>query len=268
MKDLHIGLLASIALHLCLLTSLLLFARSMDNGLSTVIPIDLRFLNDKSQTASESRGARVIERGTGGRFRGFIEPSREGPRSEQKGPLKEEGPDPIEGKIAESPVKEGTPSPGRAAGPEGETVAMQVQTPSASPPPRNGVFQPHAGSGGGRTETKGLLGAPSRVEGLDGGGALQGGKDFSAIRDAIMRNIRYPEWARKKGFEGRVLLSFLVMEDGSTAQIRVVKGSGFGLLDEDAKRAVAKTRIASGVPASTLVLLPIVYSLRQSTAAP
>ena len=267
MKDIHLGLLASITLHLCLLASLLLFAHRMDNSLSKVIPIDLRFLNDGSETAQEPLGARAIERGAG-RLQGFLEPSRGDSRGRQKGPLKEAGLHPIEGKIAESPVKEGAPAPGRTAGPEGETVAVQVQTPSTSAPPRNGVFQPNPGSRGGRNETKGLLDAGSKADGHYGGGALQGGKDFSVIRDAIMRNIRYPEWARKKGFEGRVLLSFVVMEDGSTAQIKVLKGSGFGLLDEDAKRAVAKTRIASGVPGNTLVLLPVVYSLRQGTAAP
>jgi protein TonB len=267
MKDIHIGLLASIALHLCLLASLLLFAHSMDNGLSKVIPVDLRFLNDESETAQEPRGARAIERGTA-RLQGFIEPSGGGPRGRQKGPQKEEGLHPIEGQIPESLVNEGAPSAGRAAGPEGETVAVQVKTPSAGVPPHNGVFQPHPGSGGGRNETKHLLGAASKADGLNGGGTLQGGKDFSAIRDAIMRNIRYPERARKMGFEGRVLLSFVVMEDGSTARIRVVQGSGFGLLDEDAKRAVAKTRIVRGVPGSTPVLLPVVYSLGQGTAAP
>lgn len=268
MKDIHLGLLASITLHLCLIASLLLFTHRTDNDFSKVIPVDLRFLNDESETAREPPGAGPITRGAG-HLQGFVEPNRGGPRGRQKGPLKEKGLHPIEGQLPEPPVKEGSPSPGRAAGPEGDAVAMQVQMPSGGVSPRNGVFQPHAGSGGGRNESKGVLGgAATRPEGLYGGGTLQGGKDFSAIRDAIIRNVRYPERARRMGFEGRVLVSFVVMEDGSTAQIRVVQGSGFGLLDEDAKRAVAKTRIARGVPGSTPVLLPVVYSLRQNTAAP
>ncbi|HAR96274.1 MAG TPA: hypothetical protein DCR97_09985 [Deltaproteobacteria bacterium] len=264
MKDIHISLLASIALHLCLLASLLLLGHGMDPDLSKIVSVDLRFLNDGSGTAKEPRGTKAITR-VAGQGPGFIEPSSASPRGKQKG----QDLHPKEGQLSERPAQEGIPHTARAAGGgEGEGGVVQVQTASAGTPPRNGVFQPHAGSGGGREETEGLLGAASKPEGLYRGGMLKGGKDFSAIRDAIVKNIRYPERARKMGFEGKVLLSFVVMEDGSTARIRVVQGSGFGLLDEDAKRAVARTRIVKGVPGGTLVLLPVVYSLRQSTAGP
>lgn len=269
MKDIHIGLLASIALHLCLLALLFLFASRMDNTFSKVISVDLRFLSDDPGTARQSSGSGAIERGKG-RLQRFVKPSQgEGDLENQRGqPARQEGAYPLRERGPEVLSKDSRKSSGMAAGSQDEAVAGQARTASVNAKPTGEGFQSHAGSGGGQNEMGARQGAVDRPEGLSVGGMLQGGKDFSAIRDAIIKNIRYPERARRMGLEGTVLLSFVLMEDGSTAQIRVAQGSGFGFLDEDAKRAVAKTRIARRVPYRSQVLLPVVYSLRQAPATP
>lgn len=50
-------------------------------------------------------------------------------------------------------------------------------------------------------------------------------------------NIRYPVEASRRGVSGRVYLSFVVCEDGSMCDYKVISGAGFGL-DDEALRVV------------------------------
>lgn len=77
-----------------------------------------------------------------------------------------------------------------------------------------------------------------------------------------MKNIKYPERARRMGAEGTVLLSFIVLESGVTREVKVIDGSGFRLLDESAKEGVEKTVIQKKVPYRVMVTLPITYRLQ------
>ena len=77
-----------------------------------------------------------------------------------------------------------------------------------------------------------------------------------------MKNVKYPERARRLGFEGKVLLSFIVLENGTTKEIKVIKSSGHRLLDESAKEAVAVTRITRKTPHRVVVSLPIMFRLQ------
>ncbi|SKC10951.1 energy transducer TonB [Dyadobacter psychrophilus] len=52
-------------------------------------------------------------------------------------------------------------------------------------------------------------------------------------------NIVYPSEASRRGVSGRVFLSFVVCEDGSMCDYKVLKGVGFGI-DEEALRVVKK----------------------------
>jgi len=56
-----------------------------------------------------------------------------------------------------------------------------------------------------------------------------------ALFKFIKNNIKYPEDARKKGLEGRVLISFIIEKDGSITNAKVVQGIGYGC-DEEALR--------------------------------
>ncbi len=87
-------------------------------------------------------------------------------------------------------------------------------------------------------------------------------RHFYFIRDRIMQNIVYPERARRMGWEGKVTISFVVEENGSIDNIRIVNSSGFTVLDENAKEAVARTNFKRKVPVRLVVLLPVEYRLR------
>jgi len=87
------------------------------------------------------------------------------------------------------------------------------------------------------------------------------GKIFFYIRENIMKNIKYPEKARRMGWEGKVLLSFVIFENGSIHNIKVVNSSGFPLLDSSAREAIAKTTFLRKVPYRLVIVLPIEYKL-------
>ena len=77
-----------------------------------------------------------------------------------------------------------------------------------------------------------------------------------------MKNVTYPERARRMGWEGRVLLSFMVHEDGSVHDERVLQSSGVSMLDEAAKEALRKSVVKATVGKRVHVVLPIEYRLK------
>ncbi len=118
------------------------------------------------------------------------------------------------------------------------------------------------GSGRGRGVGEGKGDAP---DGQGAGvGPATGGSDYRYIRDAIMQNVHYPDEAIRLGIEGKVLVSFIVLENGRTSEVKIVGSSGSLLLDRSAKEAVATTRIGRKVPYRVVVHLPITYKLKGS----
>ena len=52
----------------------------------------------------------------------------------------------------------------------------------------------------------------------------------------------YPERARRRGWEGRVILEVEVTSDGAVAEVRIAESSGYGALDSAALEAVRRWR--------------------------
>ncbi len=81
----------------------------------------------------------------------------------------------------------------------------------------------------------------------------------------IQRKIKYPEIARKAGVEGRVILQFIVNENGSVTEPAVVRGIGAGC-DEEALRVVREARFKPGKQRGKAVKvkmsLPITFKLK------
>ncbi len=77
----------------------------------------------------------------------------------------------------------------------------------------------------------------------------------------------YPDFARKAGVQGTVILEVEVYSDGVIGDIRVKKSvqSGPGGLDEAAIAAVRKVKFqpgrSSGRPVDTLLIIPVEFSL-------
>ena len=80
-----------------------------------------------------------------------------------------------------------------------------------------------------------------------GGGDGEGGdtiiteylkEHFAYIRDIIFQHIHYPEAAKQKGLEGKVLVAFVIMEDGNVKDIKIMTSSGSELLDKSAVETI------------------------------
>ncbi len=64
------------------------------------------------------------------------------------------------------------------------------------------------------------------------------------------------------GWEGRVIVSFTVYEDGSIRDARIVQSSGTLVLDDAAKEALRKSTIRTQFAKRVQVVLPIEYKLK------
>jgi TonB family protein len=80
----------------------------------------------------------------------------------------------------------------------------------------------------------------------------------------ILKDLRYPEEARKAGVEGRVVIKFVVDNNGRVRSPEVVEGIGHGC-DEEALRVISastyKPATKNGVPVNVMYSAPILFRL-------
>ncbi len=89
------------------------------------------------------------------------------------------------------------------------------------------------------------------------------GFDLSAY---IKEHLEYPEFARKNGIEGNVMVKFVLNEDGSISDCVILRGLGGGC-DEEALRLVRgmphwKPGQQNGKPVKVYFTLPIQFKLK------
>jgi len=81
----------------------------------------------------------------------------------------------------------------------------------------------------------------------------------------LQKKINYPEMARKAGIEGRVIIQFVVTENGNVEDPRVIRGIGGGA-DEEALRIVKQAKFEPGrqrgKPVRVQYSLPITFQLQ------
>ncbi len=80
----------------------------------------------------------------------------------------------------------------------------------------------------------------------------------------LQKKVVYPEEAKKKGIEGRVVLQFIVDENGNVIDPKITRGIGGGC-DEAALEALSevefKPGIKNGIPVNTQYSLPVIFRL-------
>ena len=84
---------------------------------------------------------------------------------------------------------------------------------------------------------------------------------FEYIKNTIQKQIIYPIVARKKGWQGRVVISFVVDKDGSIMDINIRESSGFSLLDRSAVKTIKKVAPFPPPPVRAELIVPVNYSL-------
>lgn len=82
---------------------------------------------------------------------------------------------------------------------------------------------------------------------------------------ALQKHIQYPEIARIAGIEGRVIVKFVIDEQGRVINPQVIRGIGGGC-DEEALRAVRKIEFVPGrqrgIPVKVSYTLPVVFKIK------
>ena len=92
---------------------------------------------------------------------------------------------------------------------------------------------------------------------------LNGG--IENLYNFLSKNLRYPSISKKKGIQGRVMVSFIINKDGSTSDFQVIK-SVDPYLDKEALRVMSmmpkwKPGKQNGVPVRVKMTVPVNFKL-------
>ena len=84
---------------------------------------------------------------------------------------------------------------------------------------------------------------------------------FAYIRDLITKHITYPPMARRMGWSGKVVVAFIIAEDGSVHNVRVVESSGFPILDKSASETVRSAAPYPKPPVRAEIVAPVNFRM-------
>ena len=92
---------------------------------------------------------------------------------------------------------------------------------------------------------------------------LNGG--IENLYNFLSKNLRYPSISKKKGIQGKVMVSFIINKDGSTSDFQVIK-SVDPYLDKEALRVMSmmpkwKPGKQNGVPVRVKMTVPVNFKL-------
>lgn len=237
MKDDVTGSLTSVILHGGIIVLFAWFSLHPAQKKPTVI--DLSLLDEQPQQSVIQPKAQPQPK---------TEPRTVEPRPLAKAPLPEQAPPrPAEPQVQKVAVSESLVP---VAAPKVETPpSLPPSAPAAPAPPVRATVAAAAS----RPEEPGTPAEKARKKYLK--------EHFSYIRDNILNKLNYPHMARKMGWSGTVKVSFCVCENGSVTDVKVVSGSGYGILDNSAVDTIKKTAPFPKPPVMAEVVMPITYRL-------
>jgi protein TonB len=90
------------------------------------------------------------------------------------------------------------------------------------------------------------------------------GGDMGVVK-FLSQNVQYPQYERDRDIQGKVLVRFIVMEDGSVSDVTVMRGVSPGL-DAEAVRVIKmlpkfKPGMQQGKPVKVYYNIPISFKL-------
>jgi protein TonB len=142
------------------------------------------------------------------------------------------------------PVATAIVTPARPDAPPAAPAGHRPGTPPSSAPSdagSTGGDPPTLPAGIAIDTTSGDTGGnPGNPDAGEGGRGSDAGAQvhLDGIRSRIGRALLYPPLARRRGWQGRVIVGFTLGRDGGVRDIRVVRSSGFDVLDQSALSAV------------------------------
>jgi|LQYC01.1.fsa_nt_gi TonB family C-terminal domain len=84
---------------------------------------------------------------------------------------------------------------------------------------------------------------------------------FAYIKNIIQENISYPVRAQRMGWQGKVIIDFIILENGSASHISIAQSSGFEILDDNVIKTVEAVAPFPKPPVKAELRVPIVYRL-------
>jgi protein TonB len=163
----------------------------------------------------------------------------------------EEVVEPVQPVAEPEPVAEAAESAPTAVEPEPETLA----TASMETSPSADIVS------SGPTAADGLPTAAGAATGQPSGREQYVKAHFLYIQEGIQKGITYPQIARKMGWEGKVVISFVICENGQVENIRVIRSSGYKVLDSNAVNTVRRVAPFPRPPVRAELIVPISYRL-------
>jgi TonB family protein len=157
---------------------------------------------------------------------------------------------------------------------EGTKASKEAKRPNDAPKALKRTAAHNKTAGEGKTHAAPSTAKPAEASGLEGGveGALSppGGSSGKVV-DVAYPDYRlnpkpsYPQVAKRRGYEGTVLLKVLVSRAGKAEVVEVERSSGYGVLDEAALRAVRQWLFVpakvGGEPTDSWVMVPVTFKL-------
>lgn len=145
--------------------------------------------------------------------------------------------------------------------PEPEVAAEVVEPQSAPAPPRPAKIEKRTAPVAGGPMASNTASADAAAQFAPMGKKEYIKAHFLYIKEDIEKNITYPRLARKMGWEGKVVVSFVITEDGMVIDVKIVESSGFSLLDNNAVKTIKTTAPFPKPPVRAEMILPITYRL-------
>ncbi|HLD13883.1 MAG TPA: energy transducer TonB [Burkholderiales bacterium] len=116
-------------------------------------------------------------------------------------------------------------------------------------------------------DTRRYLSPTAAASGTDTTGAEARARIEAQLHTSLARHFDYPYVARLRGWEGSVLLAFIVQASGNLNDIRILRSSGFAVLDDSAVDSLKKVQ---HLPEAVALLqgrdiemrLPVIYRLK------
>lgn len=165
----------------------------------------------------------------------------------------------------------------RALGPLVPRLSAKHSPGRATPPSAPAVIPPSVQTDLNEAE-------PSRVAALETGQTSTAANDFAAsgidrealtayrfaLKHAATIQKHYPEYARERGWSGEARLRVTVAENGRPREVALLKSSGYGLLDREAKLLIESAAKRAAIPDSLRgrefpVELGVVFGLQDAT---
>jgi protein TonB len=88
--------------------------------------------------------------------------------------------------------------------------------------------------------------------------------NFDSIRNRLRESLVYPKIARKLGLSGEVIVSFLVLPNGTVQDVRIKKSCGIAVLDGSAMQTIENACPFPGPPAVARIVIPIIFQLKST----